>query len=397
MAGEVVVVYAQQEPPRWWDAAVFLAGPTPRDPAVASWRPAAVDLLTAQWRGPGRLVLFVPEARGGGLRGSWQDQVKWEDRYLNACDVIMFWVPRDMATLPGLTTNVEWGRWEASGKVVLGTPPAAPSTRYLRHYADQHRVPVADTLDATVDVALGAVGVGARREAGACEVPLLVWRTTAFQRWYDAQCAAGNLLTGARLLWTFRVGADLFYWALRVRVYVAAEDRVKDNEVVLSRPDVVTVALYRRGATVEETAVVLVREFRSPSSAADGYVRELPGGAVQAYGADPVRQAVAEVAEETGLVVDPQRLRAHGSRQVVATLSTHRAYLFSVELTAPELAWLSARPDAVHGVATDGELARVEVATYGQLLRGDRVDWATLGALSQALSGDCRPADSDQM
>ena len=133
---------------------MFLAGPTPRQPEVASWRPDALTLLRQQWRGPGRLVVFVPESDGGGFHGTWDAQVAWEDECLNAADVIAFWVPRDMRTLPGLTTNVEWGRWESSGKVVLGAPPDAPGMKYLRHYADRYAVPTAATLDATMAAAL---------------------------------------------------------------------------------------------------------------------------------------------------------------------------------------------------------------------------------------------------
>ena len=147
------MVYAQEPVPGSWDASLFLAGPTPRDLAVASWRPEAVEYLRRQWSG-GRLVVFVPEIPGGGFGGGWEAQVEWEDACLNASDVIAFWVPRDMATLPGLTTNVEWGRWESSGKVVLGTPPGAPGTKYLRYYAARHGVPTADTLESTMDAAL---------------------------------------------------------------------------------------------------------------------------------------------------------------------------------------------------------------------------------------------------
>jgi hypothetical protein len=156
---ETLVVYAQQPAPSTWDASVFLAGPTPRSAAVASWRPGAVDLLPELWsaRGGGRLVVFVPETAAGGFDGGWDAQVDWEDRYLNACDVIAFWVPRHLVTLPGFTTNVEWGRWEASGKVVLGAPPGAPKTRYLFHYAHRHGVPTAHTLPDTMAAALDLV------------------------------------------------------------------------------------------------------------------------------------------------------------------------------------------------------------------------------------------------
>ena len=154
----VHVAYAQGQIPPAWDASVFLAGPTPRDKAVASWRPDAVDVLRRRWLDGappgGDLVVFVPETAGGGVGRGWDAQVEWEDACLNACDVIAFWVPRDMRTLPGLTTNVEWGRWESSGKVVLGSPPEAEKMRYLRHYARRYGVSVSDTLEDTMAAAL---------------------------------------------------------------------------------------------------------------------------------------------------------------------------------------------------------------------------------------------------
>jgi hypothetical protein len=153
---ETEVGYAQEEIPSSRAGSVFLAGPTPRDPEVPSWRPDAVEVLRGRWAaaGTGRLVVFVPETREGGVNAGWDAQVEWEDACLNACDVIAFWVPRDMRTLPGLTTNVEWGRWESSGKVVLGAPAEAPRNRYLFHYARRHGVPTAATLEDTMDAAL---------------------------------------------------------------------------------------------------------------------------------------------------------------------------------------------------------------------------------------------------
>ncbi|MWA02080.1 hypothetical protein F8568_017215 [Actinomadura sp. LD22] len=218
-------------------------------------------------------------------------------------------------------------------------------------------------------------------------VPLRIRRTASFRRWYAAQRDAGNVLLGASPVWTTAAGNEsgaVFFWALHVRMRVGAEDRVKDNEVVISRPDVSVVALYRPGPSLDETVVVLVREFRSPASTSDGYVHELPGGS--SPGApDPLVQAVDEVAEETGLRVDPRRFRAHGSRQVAATVSAHHAYLFSVEITDGELAWLRARLDRPLGVEADSERTWVEIATYGEIRAARLVDWATLGMLAEAL------------
>jgi 8-oxo-dGTP pyrophosphatase MutT (NUDIX family) len=260
---------------------------------------------------------------------------------------------------------------------------------------------------------------------GEQDVPPEIWRTPSFQRWYTAQRDAGNVLLGARPVWKTTIDGEsgtVFFWALHVRVHVVAEDRTKDNEIVISRPDVSVVVLYRPAPSLDETTVVFVREFRSPASTPDGYVHELPGGsspaeaatptaaatstaaanpAEAADGADaadhtetggvsspvePLAQAVEELAEETGLRVDASRFRAHGSRQVAATVSAHHAHLFSVEVTDDELAWLRTQRDRPHGVDGDSERTWVEIATFGEVRAARLVDWATLGMLAEALS-----------
>lgn len=382
MASEVVVVHANETPPEWWDAAVFLAGPLPRSAEVASWHPEAIGRLRERWGGDGRLVVFSPEPRAG-VAVDYTGQIDWEHRGLHDADVILFWVPRDLETMPAFTTNIEFGSWYDSGKAVFGAPPSAPKNEYLLHLAESRGVPAADTLEGAVDAALAMVGAGARREGGERSVPLPVWRTDSFQSWYGAQRGAGNRLVGARLEWTFRVGPGrraVCFWAAHVQVHVAAEDRVKSNEVVLSRPDTAHVLLYRPGATVDETIVVLVREFRSPAATVDGFVHELPGGS----GTEPVLQAAAEVVEETGLSVDADRLRPVGGRQVAGTVSTHRAHLFAAAITDAELAWLRER-QGTPGGAGDGERTWIEIAPYGEIRERGLADWATIGMIAQAL------------
>ena len=381
--GDVVVVRPHEKPPEAWDAAVFLAGPTPRRPDVASWRPDAIALLRKGWRG-GRLVVFSPEPPGGAVP-HYLDQVEWEERGLHLADCVLFWVPRELETMPAFTTNVEWGVWHDSGRAVFGAPPDAPKNRYLLAGAKANGVPTADTLAGTVRAALAGIGPGAPRTGGERHVPLLVWRTPSFQRWYAAQSAAGNTLLDARVVWTLKAGpgGTVHYWALHPRVHVAAEDRVKRNEVVLSRPDVSATVLFRRAATPEDTEVVLVREFRTPASTVDGFVHELPGGSGPEP--DPARQAAEEVAEETGLVLHPHRLRAHGSRQPAGTLSAHHVHLFSAELTEQELADLRAGQATPHGLPGGSERTWIEIVRYGDIRRQHLVDWSTLGMIAQAL------------
>ncbi|WP_242884191.1 hypothetical protein [Actinomadura litoris] len=229
---------------------------------------------------------------------------------------------------------------------------------------------------------------GGTRVGGETEVPPEIWGTASFQRWYRAQRRVGNILEGARLVWTSRAGPGLgaiFFWALHVRVRVVAENRVKDNEIVVSRPDISSVALYRRGPSLDETTVVLVREFRSPASTPDGNVHELPGGSTP-HPVSPLEQAADEVAEETGLAVDANRLRAHGSRQVAATVSAHHAHLYSAEITQDELDRLRAMRGRPHGVHGDSERTWIEIATYREIRTARLVDWATLGMLAEALA-----------
>ncbi|HWM04498.1 MAG TPA: nucleoside 2-deoxyribosyltransferase domain-containing protein, partial [Actinophytocola sp.] len=131
-----MVVRAGEEPPDRWAASLFLAGPTPRTPDVASWRPEAMAEIERRWAGPDELVVFLPEPRGA-VWPEYEHQRTWELYWGDRCDVVLFWIPRGPG-MPALTTNDEWGRWKDSGRVVLGTPPEAQSVRYQRGYAADH-------------------------------------------------------------------------------------------------------------------------------------------------------------------------------------------------------------------------------------------------------------------
>ena len=103
---------------------IFLAGPTPREKHVTSWRPDAIDALErACFEGD----VLAPEP----FEGGFDAQVAWEFYCLEGCSVVCFWVPRDLKDMPAFTTNVEFGRYSGSGKALYGRPDRAPKTRYL--------------------------------------------------------------------------------------------------------------------------------------------------------------------------------------------------------------------------------------------------------------------------
>jgi 8-oxo-dGTP pyrophosphatase MutT (NUDIX family) len=382
---QVIAVYAGEEPPEAYDASIFLAGPTPREAITPSWRPAALSLLEKLVELPPVLAVFIPEPRGGQRQGDYEGQIAWEDRYLSIADVIAFWVPREMVSMPALTTNVEFGRYEASGRIVLGFPPEAVHIKYLESFARDNGAPVVNTLQDTLAAALERIGAGAHRSGGERDVPLLLWQNQVFAAWLAGQQAAGNRLEGGRIAWISRPGPGgrYFFWAFAAQVFVASEGRIKDNEVVIGRPDVATVVAYRRADSIAEAQVVLVREFHTPARSASGFVLELPGGSDYEQ-TDPRELARSELAQETGLSVDPGRLIEHQSRQLVATMSAHCSHLFSVELTESEMDALVADVK-IHGQAAESERTCVEIRRFGELLSGAETDWSTLGQIAQAL------------
>ncbi|MEU9617010.1 nucleoside 2-deoxyribosyltransferase domain-containing protein [Streptomyces sp. NPDC048209] len=140
---------------------VFLAGPTPdKSTPAPSWRPEATRLLAEQWTGQTPLTVLSPESRHGERADRYETQVDWETAARAEATAILFWIPRDLRTLPGMTTNVEFGLDATTGRAILGCPPDCPNperNRYLIYVAHRHGVPVCETLTDTVAAALALV------------------------------------------------------------------------------------------------------------------------------------------------------------------------------------------------------------------------------------------------
>ena len=154
----LTLVYARDPLPE--GNSVFLADPTPRSDDVPSWRSHAVREPAVQWRGPRPLAVLIPEPPSGQRWPYFDDQAEWETVAREAATVILFWIPRDLRTLPGYTTNVEFGLDVTTGRAVLGCPPDCPDpdkNRYLIWLAHRHGVAVTGTLPATVTAALDLI------------------------------------------------------------------------------------------------------------------------------------------------------------------------------------------------------------------------------------------------
>ena len=132
---------------------LFLAGPSPRGNGEYDWRKEACQHL-AHIGFDG--TVFIPLPRDGAYQTDYDHaaQIDWELEHLEKSGTIVFWIPRDLKTLPGFTTNVEFGRFSRSGRALLGYPVSAPRMRYLHHIADLDGVPVFHSLEQILEAAV---------------------------------------------------------------------------------------------------------------------------------------------------------------------------------------------------------------------------------------------------
>jgi hypothetical protein len=121
--------------PKFDQPSIFLAGPSPRADTPdlvgrTNWRYGAVMALNdMEFTG----TVFSPEMLSikSGSPFDYESQVEWEYQCLENCTIIAFWVPRVMPAFPGLTTNVEFGRYVHQQRTLYGRPDASDSNRYL--------------------------------------------------------------------------------------------------------------------------------------------------------------------------------------------------------------------------------------------------------------------------
>lgn len=107
---------------------IFLAGPTPRSKDTISWRNQACEVLKKlDYDG----LVYVPEYSSWKPKADYVDQAVWEREALTNAAIIVFWIPRTLPDMPAFTTNVEFGYWLHTNKVLYGRPDNAEKIKYL--------------------------------------------------------------------------------------------------------------------------------------------------------------------------------------------------------------------------------------------------------------------------
>lgn len=138
---------------------IFLAGPTHRiaeynkNDSIKSWREAAIAILEKSGFDG---IVYAPEWRNNLTPFGWtySRQVSWEMQAMEKASVLLFWVPRNLKTLPAFTTNIEFGEWFKSGKIVIGSPEHSPKNEYLKERCAREYIIWCNTLEDCVTFSL---------------------------------------------------------------------------------------------------------------------------------------------------------------------------------------------------------------------------------------------------
>ena len=147
----MIINYSDQ-PVMTGKTSIFLAGPTPRDKNVPSWRPDAIKFLEDRhFKG----VVYVPEYSTGEPMSDYIAQVEWERKALLNASVIVFWIPRKIPEMMALTTNVEFGYYLHTRKIIYGRPEDSEKNKYLDWlYEEDTKLKPFESLYETLNTAL---------------------------------------------------------------------------------------------------------------------------------------------------------------------------------------------------------------------------------------------------
>jgi len=189
--------------------------------------------------------------------------------------------------------------------------------------ADESILNISEALESTI----------IEREGGEVYVPAYIWETAQFQSWYKDLVKSGNMLEKANVLYHFTTPSGfVFSYMMHVSIWVELENRFKSNEIIVSRRNVSNVIAYT------DDKIVLIKEFRSPVSNAEGFIYELPGGSSFDDAIDPLENARTEFFEEAGFYIEDKTRFSHvADRQLAATVVTHKANLYAIKLTNEEI------------------------------------------------------------
>ena len=125
---------------------IFLAGPTSRINCHDSWRKNASKYLE-EFGFNGNIIIPEPKNCIVSNNIDKNTQIEFERQYLSMSNIILFWIPRNNSELIGLTTNIEFGEWYNSNKVVVGFPDDSIKNDYIKYIIDENNLDFYNNLE----------------------------------------------------------------------------------------------------------------------------------------------------------------------------------------------------------------------------------------------------------
>lgn len=136
---------------------IFLAGPSLRPDQfnlaeLSRWRNNFVSIL-AESDLPflKEVNIIIPEYRDEKQPSDWtySRQVSWEMEQMKKATIIGFWIQRTTET-PGFTTNIEFGEYMNSGKIVVGFPENTLKNEYIEERLNQMKIKICRSMNTFV-------------------------------------------------------------------------------------------------------------------------------------------------------------------------------------------------------------------------------------------------------
>lgn len=380
------IIFCNEGFPEEVKKTLFLAGPSPRKSGESNWRVLALELLaTAGYDG----TVFVPMTRKQ-LYGEsfdeeldYEKQCEWEQTAMDMADVILFYVCR-RENNQGLTTNVEFGKYLKSGRIVYARPEGAIQTRYLDNQAYRQNLNVYSSLTVAINRTISLLGNGVQRKGIECFIPAVVFCTKAFQSWYRNFLGVGNKLSKFTVesIYGSIYTDGIFGFVGRPTVDITTERRSKSDELIFARSPISITGLYYQHEDGKRS-YILVREFRAAVNNNEGYVYEFPSGSDK-EGTEPLANAAKELVEETGLhITDLSRFVSLGAKQLFATFMSTPADVFALSLTKEEFESIQRRADNNETLGENSyEQIKLFIASDEDLYNDYPIDLATHGIIN---------------
>jgi hypothetical protein len=426
-----VVVHAGQPAPPRWCGTVFLGDAPATRGDQRSWQHQALAELERRWLSTpplGRLVVFTPHPARGTSAPSPQEQAAWEEEALRRADVILLHDPRlDQGRLRVSDHTLLSDDSVVHHRLLLSSPAdtsptgeeAEPS---LHGWARQRRIPLASTLTAAVEEAVERIGAASPRSGAERDIPVTVRRTDSCRAWLSRLRDARIGLVRADVEWIHPGDAPgtVDWWAIRATLRHSRDRDAITSELVVGRPWTLSLVVIHHRQPWTDSQVLLVPYPAASALAPDG-LKSFPDGHIsmedyhgpllrlpgadrahrllgsEATGPAPgagevsdgqgeVSWALAELADLTGLLIDPRRCQSRGERPgTAAVASLHR--VIRIDLTAEEAHQITA-------AATQPE-ARIRLVRVADVLANALVDWTTLGIIARAVTPTYPPASGD--